>query len=147
MKHVEQQNGDFESAAIRRLIDLRLKARLREKTDSSVAHPDDDVVNAFVEGQLEDAESLSVIAHLVSCTTCLHLTAQLVRFEPDLDEVARDSVPEEPSGRLQRFFDRLATGVTPGIGEDAVFAYEEKKGSGEKPEPRDEPPQNDSETK
>ena len=87
MKHTEQQNGDFESAAIRRLIDLRLKARLRDQTqsDSPAAHPDDDVVSAFVEGQLEDAESLSVISHLVSCTSCLHLTAQLARFEPEMD--------------------------------------------------------------
>lgn len=129
MKHTEQQNGDFESAAIRRLIDLRLKARLRDKTvsDSPAAHPDDDVVSAFVDGQLEDSESLSVISHLVSCTSCLHLTAQLARFERELDEVGSAGTPDEAPGPLQRFFDRLSTSVTPSLGEDAVFAYEEKK--------------------
>lgn len=129
MKHTEQQNGDFESAAIRRLIDFRLKARLRDKIQSDLpaAHPDDDVVSAFVEGQLEDAESLSVIAHLVGCTSCLHLTAQLARVEPEMDEVAGASTPDEAPGPLQRFFDRLAPSVSPSMDEDAVFAYEEKK--------------------
>lgn len=131
MKHTEQQNGDFESAAIRRLIDLRLKARLRDKSLSD-SHPDDDVVSAFVEGQLEDAESLSVISHLVGCTSCLHLTAQLARFEPEADEVAHASPPEETPGPLQRFFDRLAMNVSPSLEEDVVFAYEEKKEPSEK---------------
>ncbi len=129
MKHPEQQNGDFETAAMRRLIDIRLKARLSDKnlSSSAAAHPDDDVVNAFVEGRLEDAESLSVISHLVSCTSCLHLTAQLARFELEMDEVSSTSTPNEDPGPLQRFFDRLAAGVLPSINEDAVFAYEEKK--------------------
>lgn len=129
MKHPEQQNGDFETTAIRRLIDIRLKARLSDKNlpSASAAHPDDDLVNAFVEGRLEDAESLAVISHLVSCTSCLHLTAQLARFEPEMDEVGSTTTPTEDPGPLQRFFDRLATGVMPSINEDAVFAYEEKK--------------------
>ena len=131
MKQTLQQNGDFETAAIRLLIDIRLKARLSDQnlSSSSAAHPDDDVINAFVEGQLEDAESLSVISHLVSCTSCLHLTAQLARFEPEMDEVSSTSPPNEDPGPLQRFFDRVAAGVLPSIDEDAVFAYEEKKES------------------
>jgi hypothetical protein len=143
MKQTLQQNGDFETTAIRRLIDIRLKARLSDKNLSSASadHPDDDLVNAFVEGRLEDAESLSVISHLVSCTSCLHLTAQLARFEPEMDEVSSTSTSDEDPGPLQRFFDRLATGVMPSINEDAVFAYEEKKESdaGEKESDSDPP--------
>jgi hypothetical protein len=148
MKHPEQQTGDFESAAIRRLIDVRLKARLRHKTlsDSSVTHPDDDVVNAFVEGRLEDAESLFVISHLVSCTSCLHLTAQLVRLEPEMGEVGSTSLPDEQPGPLQRFFDRLAPNVNPSIGEDVVFAYEEKDESATSEDPKSKPNSPKSET-
>ena len=127
MKSAEEQKGDPQVAGIRRLIDMRLKARMRDEAASraAAAHPDEDVINAFVEGWLEESKADSLTSHLVSCASCLHLTAQLIRYDPEMDEGANPAADVD-EGPLQRFFDRLASGVLPSIGEDAVFAYEEK---------------------
>jgi hypothetical protein len=146
MNSAEKQKGDPQVAAIRRLIDARLKARTRRNAARAVAaHPDEDVINAFVEGWLEESKSKSLISHLVSCPSCLHLTAQLIRFDPATEEVVKPSVDVE-QGPLQRFFDRLASGITPSM-EDAVFAYQDKDESrkSDKDELDAEPPKSDSE--
>jgi uncharacterized Zn finger protein len=132
MKSAEQQKGDPQVTAIRRAIDVRLKARMRDETvaRAAAAHPDEDVINAYVEGWLEESKADSLTSHLVSCASCLHLTAQLIRFDPEMDEAAAPSADAD-QGPLQRFFDRLAGGVLPSLGEDAVFAYQD---NGESPD-------------
>jgi hypothetical protein len=127
MKTPEQQNYDSETLVIRRLIELRLKARWRDEVLSaaSIAHPDEDVVSTFMEGRLDAAESLSIVSHLVNCASCLHLTADLVRFEPDMNEFDRAGSLSESPGPFRMFLDRIAEGVIPSGG-DAVFAYQEK---------------------
>lgn len=122
-------NRDFSRAAISRLVADRLKLRLRGEnlSDESPEHLDDDSMAAFVEGRLEDAEARPIISHLVNCASCLHLTAQLIRYEAETDDVSSASVPDESAGPLRRFFDRLASGVVPTLGEDVVFAYNEKE--------------------
>jgi len=130
MKSAEQQKGDPQVAAIRRLIDVRLKARMRDEAiaRAAAAHPDEDVINAYVEGWLEESKAESLTSHLVSCASCLHLTAQLIRFDPEMDEAVNASADVD-QGPLQRFFDRFAGGVLPSIGEDAVFAYQDNRES------------------
>ena len=133
MKSAEQQKGDPQVTAIRRAIDVRLKARMRDEAlaRAAAAHPDEDVINAYVEGWLEESKADSLTSHLVSCASCLHLTAQLIRFDPEMDEAAAPSADVD-QGPLQRFFDRLTAGVLPSMGEDAVFAYQD---NGESAEP------------
>jgi len=146
MNMAEKQKGDPQVAAIRRLIDARLKARTRQNAARAVAgHPDEDVINAFVEGWLEESDSKSLISHLVSCPSCLHLTAQLIRSDPATEDVVSPSAAAD-QGPLQRFFERLATGVMPSTQEDAVFAYQDKgeTESAEKPESKDESSKDDS---
>ena len=62
MKSAEQQKGDPQVNAIRRAIDLRLKARMRDEAAAraAAAHPDEDVINAYVEGWLEESKSDSL---------------------------------------------------------------------------------------
>jgi len=138
MKSAEKQKGDPQVTAIRRLIGVRLKARMRDEAiaPAAAAHPDDDVINAFVEGWLEESKAESLTSHLVSCAACLHLTAQLIRYDPEMDEAGSPS-PDVDQGPMQRFFDRLASGVLPSMSEDAVFAYQdngETADNGEKSE-------------
>lgn len=145
MKTPEQENHDSETLVIRRLIEARLKTRLRDEALSadSIAHPDDDVISAFMEGRLDTGESVSIVSHLVNCATCLHLTADLVRFEPDLNDLDSAETLGQYPGPLRIFLDRIAEGVIPSGG-DAVFAYEEK----DEPITDDEPEQeSESETK
>ena len=136
MKTPEQQNYDSETLVIRRLIELRLKARWRDEVLSaaSIAHPDEDVVSTFMEGRLDTAESLSIVSHLVNCASCLHLTADLVRFAPDMDEFDGSESLSQAPGPLRMFLDRIAEGVIPSGG-DAVFAYQEKDQSANDDEP------------
>jgi hypothetical protein len=141
MKAPQQHSGDFQTAAIRRLVDVRLKARFRDEAPSPVgAHTDEDIINAFVEGRLEEAQSVSVTAHLVSCAQCLHLTAQLIRFAPEGGELDRSSEPAEEGGPLQRLVEGLS-GMVPSLDEDAVFAYQDPRvddeGQKDKAEPGD----------
>ena len=108
-------------------------------------HLDEDALAAFVEGRLGEAESAPLVSHLVSCYSCRHITAQLVRLESQLGEaeepIAAAVPPSEERGRIRRLLDELAARVLPAADDDEVFAYhapaedfrpkEEKKGSAE----------------
>jgi hypothetical protein len=128
VKSPEHQNSELTPANVGRLIVLCLKARLSQGTSSAsvTPHPNEDLINAFVEGQLSEAESHYLVSHLVECATCLHLTAELIRHEPVTHEINSLSPIEEQPGPLQRFIDSLVNGV-PTLNEDAVFAYQEKE--------------------
>jgi hypothetical protein len=130
MNAPKQENGEFGTSLIERLIDVRLKARFQDESlpAAEVPHPDDDVISAFFEGRLDEAESLSIVSHLVNCATCLHLTGSLIRFEGNVNEISDACMPEEDPGLLRKFLDRIAEGVTP-LDDDAVLAYQEKDAS------------------
>src|SRR5262245_988474 len=142
MKDSVQQNENYEGSAMNRLIGARLRARLR---DEPAAHPDDDVINAFVEGTLDDAELHSLTTHLVGCSSCLHLTAQLIRLEPEEEEPVSLKPSQDEPGPLQRFFDRLSDELTPSF-EDSVFAYQDptKADSEDKSKTEKEPEKDES---
>ena len=125
MNRPDPQASDFAAATMRRLIEVRLNARLHEATTSSTAHPDEDVIAAFMEAQLDDAQARQVISHLVNCSSCLHLTAELMRHEPEIEDIQLSQNEERP-GHIQRLLDSLVNAVVPRLNEDAVFAYEEK---------------------
>lgn len=130
MKAPKQENGEFGRSPIERLIDVRLKAHFQEESlpSTSVPHPDDDLISAFIEGRLDEVTSLSMVSHLAHCATCLHLTANLIRFEADMNEVCSASMPEQDPGFLQEYFDRITQRTIP-LDEEAVLAYEEKDAS------------------
>ena len=145
MKAPSEQNGDFEMTAIRRLVDVRLKVRFRDEAPSPAgAHTDEDTINAFVEGRLEDAQSGSVTSHLVTCAQCLHLTAQLIRFAPEARDLDAASELSEEGGPLQRLVAGLS-GMVPSLDEEAVFAYQDPR-EAEKEE-KDEADQKDEKEK
>lgn len=128
MKPPEHQTSEFTPASLCRLIELRLKARLSAGSSSGSAtpHPNEDLINAFVEGELSEAESHYLVSHLMECATCLHLTAELIRHEPLTDEISSLGPIEEQPGLLQRFIGSFANSIS-STNEDAVFAYEEKE--------------------
>ena len=113
-----------------------LRSRGPDETESSARHLDDDVLTAFVEGNLSDREAMPVVSHLVDCTFCLHVSAELIKL--DTAFAADTAVVSEPvtepegigsvlEGILSRIF---------GSGERAVFAHEEQDGE-EKEKPED----------
>jgi hypothetical protein len=114
-----------ETEAIRDLIHQRLKARVATESLPSDEHLDEDAICAFVEGRLEETEASPVISHLIVCSSCRRTTAQLVRFESQFDSENDPAAAEEGPGRVRVLLERLASGLTPSIEEDAVFAYHE----------------------
>jgi hypothetical protein len=108
------------------------------------AHLDEDALSTFVEGRLGERESAPLISHLVACGFCRRITAQLIRLENELGEVAESlpmPVTEDGRGRLRRFLAELSERVLPSSEEDTVFAYHapaedfEKPAEAEKKEP------------
>jgi hypothetical protein len=89
------------------------------------AHLDEDALNAFVEGRLNDTESAPIIKHLVACGYCRHATSQLVRLDSQIGLAPTPTPaasPEEP-GRMRRLLEDLASRVLPASDEETVFAY------------------------
>ena len=110
-------------------ISYMIQERLRDRTQAQSsdvtlnAHPDEDIICAFVEARLGADESLPVISHLIACGVCRRATAQLMRLEHQLDE-NEDLALEESSGRLRAFLNDLASRIT-SHDENVVFAYQD----------------------
>ena len=110
---------------IQGLLDRYLK--FRSSAVNSDTHLDEDSLNAFVEGRLSQHELSPVIKHLIDCSFCLNVTAELAKLELAFaDEFQTVStVAPEPTkvsdvlkGLLSRIF---------GTQDDAVFAHHETK--------------------
>jgi anti-sigma factor RsiW len=123
MKRNDGKSLDAEQLVIARLIDLRLKSNPAHlETDASLSHPDADSMTSFLEGRLESDDSRALVSHLVQCSSCRHLSAQLARAD---DEVSDRVGPEKESPFMDGLLDRLRSSFALST-EDAVFAYEEK---------------------
>lgn len=124
-----------QEAAIQNLIGQFLKARSANEFNRAAGGPhlDQDSLAAFTEGTLSAREAKPVVTHLVDCSFCRHVTAELIRLDMAFAETpveinatesaAPRRVSEVLSGLLSKIF-----GTTDG----AVFAHEEKKEDEEK---------------
>jgi hypothetical protein len=122
---VPRPKSNKESERLRRIVHEHLRYRASRAQASPIgAHLDEDALNAFVEGRLSEIESAPFIKHLVSCNSCRHITAQLVRLETEIvgDDVSA-VLHSEKTGHIRSFLSDLASRVLPSSEEDAVFAY------------------------
>jgi len=94
--------------------------------DPDSRHLDEDVLTAFVEGNLSERESKPVVSHMADCSYCLHVSAELIKLDlafaeesgiADIPATAPASVGEVLGGIMKRIF---------GSNDGAVFAHEEK---------------------
>ena len=116
---------DKKTGTIRELIAQRLKSvAAAELSETSVQpHLDEDMIAAFVEGRLRDAECQPVLAHLAACGACRRASAQIVQLENQVDADVSTEVADEEPGRLEAVLSRLRSAV-PSINEEVVFAYQ-----------------------
>ena len=115
-----------ESDRLRRMVHQHLGRRASLAPASPAgAHLDEDALSVFVEGRLSEKASAPVIRHLVSCASCRHITAQLIRLDTELSigETAPAPAPAEEPGRIRRLLADLAARVLPSSADDVVFAY------------------------
>src|SRR2546429_2543569 len=123
---MSRPGAEREVEAVRTMVHCRLNSLAGVKTESisAAAHLDEDAMSAFVEGQLSENETRSIISHLTSCGSCRDFTARLIRLESTftVDEVS--TMVEDAPSRLRQFLERFASQIIPSSGEDAVFAYQ-----------------------
>ena len=120
---------------VRAMVHCRLTFLAGAKTESitAAAHLDEDAMAAFVEGQLSENETGSIITHLTSCGSCREFTARLIRLESTFTADEESLMVEDAPSRLRQFLERLASQVITSGGEDAVFAYQNPDENVEKP--------------
>lgn len=124
-----RQKRNKESEAIRRMIHGHLQRSVESAMAAAPllagAHLDEDALAVFVEGSLSEAESKSVVAHLVSCHACRHTAAQLIRLQSSIgeNELTRDVLTPPDRNRFIRLLDDLAARVLPEAGDREVLAY------------------------
>lgn len=107
------------------MVDVHLRRRADSAPPvASGEHLDDDLLSVFTEGRLSDSESAPILKHLVACSFCRHITAQLVRLESTVEEPA-EALPttQEDPGRIRRLLDDLASRALVSSDDEAVFAY------------------------
>ncbi len=111
---------------IQGLLDRFLQAKsISNGFETSSEHLDDDTLTTFVEGNLSESEAKPITTHLVNCSFCRHITAELVKldfaFADDTQVVTATNakptkVADVLSGILSRIF---------GSNDGAVFAHQE----------------------
>ena len=96
----------------------------RKPSNLSGGHLDQDTLAAFTEGNLSELEARPAVSHLVDCSYCRHITAELVRLDLEFaDEpvpvLSREAQPSKISEVLQGLLAKMF-----GTSENAVFAHE-----------------------
>ncbi len=126
MKNEEQFS--LEDVKLQRLLNRYL--RLKVSTDGLTIkepHLDEDLLTAFVEGNLARRETRPVIGHLINCSFCRHLTAELVKLDLAFaDEEMIISKNESQPAKVSEVLNGLLARIF-GNSENAVFAHQEKE--------------------
>lgn len=119
---------DSEESKIQGLLNRYL--RLKISADGLTVegqHLDEDSLAAFVEGNLGEREAKPIIIHLVNCTFCRHVTAQLVKLEIAFaDEESNIAVDENQPSKVSEVLSGLLSRIFGG-NEGAVFAHQEEE--------------------
>lgn len=120
-----------EDLKLQGLLDRFLKVRNNYTgQNTSENHLDEDSLTAFVEGRITEFEAPAIMRHIVDCSFCLHVTAELLKLQTafETSETSASEVKSEPakisevlSGVLAKIF---------GTTEGAVFAHQEDKPEG-----------------
>lgn len=125
-----------EDIQIQGLLDRYLRLRVSSNVLSSEEqHLDEDLVTAFVEGNLQEREAQPIVKHLVDCSFCRHVTAELVKLDFALadEEVMQVAVDDKKPSRVSEVLNGLLSRIF-GTTDGAVFAHHEKEEDTEKTE-------------
>jgi len=132
-------NRNIEEIRIQGLLDRYLNQQSAASGLSTQEnHLDDDSLTAFVEGNLSEREAKPMISHLVDCSFCRHVTAELVRLDfayadEQIPVVAEENQPTKISEVLNGFLARIF-----GPSDSTVFAHQETEEKAENKEEKEE---------
>ncbi len=113
---------------IQGLLDRFLRSQVsRNNSAAQERHLDEDALAAFAEGNLGEREALPIVSHLVNCSFCRHITAELVRLDLAFadDEVLIAASENQPS-KISEVLNNLLSRIF-GTNDSAVFAHQEKE--------------------
>jgi len=113
---------------IQGLLDRYLRSQVsRNNLTTRERHLDEDSLAAFAEGNLGEREVLPIVSHLVNCSFCRHVTAELVRLDLAFagEEVQIATSENQPS-RISEVLNNLLSSIF-GTNDSAVFAHQEKE--------------------
>jgi len=121
---------------------LRVYSSSKDSESFRELHLDEDSLAAFVEGNLNRRESQPIVTHLVDCSFCRHITAELVKLDyafAGIEELRTVNVEaeNEPS-RISEVLSGLLSRVF-GSSEEAVFAHQETEKESEELEESENP--------
>ncbi len=124
------EHMDPQQAAIQNLVGQLLNAGKGHEFNRAAngPHLDQDSLAAFTEGILSEREAKPVVSHLVDCSFCRHVTAELIRLDmtfaetPAAAPITETAEPSKVSGVLSGLLARIF-----GASENAVFAHEDKE--------------------
>jgi hypothetical protein len=127
MENKELRNS--QDLQIQGLIDSYLRSQVSSSDDYAPRerHPDEDSLAAFTEGSLTEREAQPIVAHLVACSYCRHVTTELIKLDlafPE-EEIQIAAVENQPS-KISDVLNGLLSSIF-GANDGAVFAHHEKE--------------------
>ncbi len=123
------RNTEIRSEEIRvqGLLDGLLNQRFRDSGAGHESHLEEDSLTAFVEGNLNEREAEPIVAHLVDCSFCLHVTSELVKLDlAFVDEPVAPPVVEGQPTKVSEVLNGLFSRIF-GTGDGVVFAHQESE--------------------
>ena len=124
----------IEEIRIQGLLDGYLKRQSAAALATPQNHLDEDSLAAFVEGNLSERESKPIVSHLVDCSFCRHVTAELVRLDLAFtDEPVQTLVQESQPSKISEVLNNLLARIF-GTNDSAVFAHNEAEEKAENKE-------------
>ena len=123
-------SNNTEDTRIQGLLGSYLTARSLETPEeaANVRHLDQDSMTAFVEGRLSEREATPMVDHMVDCSFCRHVTAELVRLDLEFADEPAPVVQEaaEPS-RIAEVLNGILSRIFGSCDSAAVFAHNEEE--------------------
>lgn len=131
---------DPQDVQIQGLLDRYMRSRIPgEDFTAQMEHLDDDSLTAFIEGNLGERETKPIINHLVGCSFCRHVTAELIKLDfAFAEETIQIAVDKNQPSRISEVLSNLLTRIF-GANDDAVFAHQEKEENTEESEEPENP--------
>ncbi len=133
-------NMNPQEIRIQGLLARYLAARQSEKRAAldTGSHLDQDLLSAFVEGNLSEREAKPVLSHLVDCSFCLHVSAELIRLDAAFaeNESTVTHTATEPA-RISEVLSGLFSKIF-GTSDGAVFAHQDEEDREDKEQLKDE---------
>ncbi len=112
---------------IQSVIDRYLRSQSLSINSTAQNHLDEDSLAAFTEGCLSQREIQPIISHLVNCSFCRHVTAELIRLDLAFaDEETQNLIIKDQPSKISEVLTNLLSRIF-GTNDGAVFAHQEKE--------------------